>query len=609
MTFGISRKLALLIAVAATLSIAAMSLQLMSLRSLMWNDRKDLIRTQVDSTMAILSHFAAQAEAGTLPLSEAQDRAKEAARAIRYGDDDYIFIFNPQGLRVMHPDLSREGSNAWDATDATGKFHIRDLIAAARIGGGFTQYHVTRLSGGDPLRKLSYSQQFTPWDWTVGAGLYVNDIAADFRAEIRRSGLWSALLLAALIACAVPLSRSISRPIGALTAMMGQLAAGRTDLPAPGRDRGDEVGAMARAVETFRSATIQRDLLTAEAGAARTLQEAEARATQARAAQLDRFVTVIGAGFDRLSSGDLTVRITEDVAPEFAAIRHQFNESLDQLDDALGTVIEGVTMMRAGLAEISSAASDLAHRTEQQAASLEETVAALTEVSRGVDQAATGVAQARVSAETAQKNAEGGGQIVQQAVVAVGQIEGSSRQIGAIIGVIDEIAFQTNLLALNAGIEAARAGDAGAGFAVVAQEVRGLARRSADAAHQIKDLITASTGYVTEGADLVRASGQSLMTIVDEVSTVRRVITTIAETARDQAHSLNALTATADQMDRATQQNAAMVEQTTAATHALEQQTEQLAAAALQFTTTRRDPVAQGGTAMLSGPAEAGFAG
>lgn len=586
MSFGISRKLTLMIGVAVLLSVLAMSLQLQGLHRAMWKDRQAMIAAQVDSAASILAHFAQAAESGAMTVTEAQDRAREAARAIRYGDGDYVFIYDPQGLRIMHPDLSREGTMAWDATDARGKLHIREMIQTAQAGGGFTDYHVERLSGGEPQPKLSYTRMFEPWGWIVGAGLYVDDLNTDFMAEMRRGALWSGLLVLALVACAVPLSRSIGRPIRALTAMMDRLARGDTAAETPGLTRRDELGAMARAVETFRGATIERNQLAGEAEAVNARQAAMVAQSEERAAQLQDFVGAISRGFGRLSAGDLTVRITETVAPEFDPIRRQFNDALDQLDGAFGGVVEGVAVMRAGLAEISVAAQDLAQRTEMQAANLEETVAALGEVSRGVGQAAEGASEAQHGAETAQHSAEGGGEIVRNAVAAVGEIEESTQRIGTIITVIDEIAFQTNLLALNAGIEAARAGEAGRGFAVVAHEVRALAHKTAEAAHEIKTLIGRSNASVREGAELVRASGLSLVEIVEQVSRMRETITRIAAGTREQSHSLRALSEGADQMDRVTQQNAAMVEETTAAARGLEEQTEQLAARAAQFRTS-----------------------
>jgi methyl-accepting chemotaxis protein len=159
----------------------------------------------------------------------------------------------------------------------------------------------------------------------------------------------------------------------------------------------------------------------------------------------------------------------------------------------------------------------------------------------------------------------------------------SSHQISQIIGVIDEIAFQTNLLALNAGVEAARAGEAGRGFAVVASEVRALAQRSAEAAKEIKGLISTSTTQVNRGVDLVAETGKSLERIVAQVAEVNGVIADIASGAKEQSIALAEVNTAIGQMDQVTQQNATMVEETTAASHSLSQETEQLADLMGQF--------------------------
>ncbi|PXA81291.1 chemotaxis protein, partial [Caulobacter sp. D4A] len=191
--------------------------------------------------------------------------------------------------------------------------------------------------------------------------------------------------------------------------------------------------------------------------------------------------------------------------------------------------------------------------------------------------AAEGAGTARRSVDAARKDAEAGGAVVERAVAAMTQIEASSREIGNIIGVIDEIAFQTNLLALNAGVEAARAGDAGKGFAVVASEVRALAQRSAEAAKEIKGLIGASGQQVDEGVALVGQTGEALRRITAGVLEINHTVAEIAAGAQEQATGLAQVNVAVNQMDQATQQNAAMVEQSTAASHSLSNEAAELA--------------------------------
>jgi methyl-accepting chemotaxis protein len=386
------------------------------------------------------------------------------------------------------------------------------------------------------------------------------------------------------------LFRSIAAPITQMTGVMRKLAAGDKNVVVPGANRQDEVGEMAGAVEAFKKAAIERDELAAEAEAARISQD-EAKKRQAaldnaKAEDLRAFVGIVEVGFERLSAGDLTVRMNDAVAAEFEPIRAKFNDSVAQLETAIGGVVTAISSIRTGLSEINTASNDLAHRTEQQAASLEETVAALGEVTQAVNETADGAGKAQAVASGARQKAEKGGEVVSRAVAAMGQIEQSSEKINSIISVIDEIAFQTNLLALNAGVEAARAGEAGRGFAVVAQEVRGLAQRSAEAAKEIKTLIATSREQVGTGVELVTASGKSLEEIVTEVSSMAEVISTIAASAREQATSLREVSGAADQMDKVTQQNAAMVEEATAASQTLTNETEELATAMAKFRTS-----------------------
>ncbi len=231
-----------------------------------------------------------------------------------------------------------------------------------------------------------------------------------------------------------------------------------------------------------------------------------------------------------------------------------------------------------------------------------ETASALDELTATVKRTADGAKQANTAVIQARADAEKSGDVVHQAVTAMGGIENSAQQISQIIGVIDEIAFQTNLLALNAGVEAARAGDAGKGFAVVASEVRALAQRSAEAAKEIKALISASAAQVKEGVDLVGQTGEALGRIVGQVAEISGLVSSIAASAQEQATGLTEVNTAVNSMDQVTQQNAAMVEESTAASHSLVQEANQLTALLARFRLGKRPPGAQPSGAGRSAP-------
>ena len=224
-------------------------------------------------------------------------------------------------------------------------------------------------------------------------------------------------------------------------------------------------------------------------------------------------LTELAGGLSRLAANNLEHSIEKEFLPAYEKLRVDFNVAHENLKSAMTGIAESIDKVASGGQEIATASDDLSRRTEQQAASLEETAAALDQVTSKIKKTTDGARQARTVASEARGDAEQSGEIVRHVVEAMGRIEKSSAEIGQIIGVIDEIAFQTNLLALNASVEAARAGDVGRGFAVVASEVRAMAQRSADAAKEIKGLISASKTEVDTGVRLVAETGKSLSRI------------------------------------------------------------------------------------------------
>jgi methyl-accepting chemotaxis protein len=377
------------------------------------------------------------------------------------------------------------------------------------------------------------------------------------------------------------LSNTIGVPVSRMTAAMRRLASGDNAVEIPAIGRKDEVGLMADAVLNFKDAAIAKARLEGETVEQRRLTEverAEREAEKASEAEADAVaIRAIGQALDHLANGDLTHRITVDFAPKAQQLKTDFNAAADRLQDALRGINNATGGIRSGSEEIASASDDLSRRTEQQAASLEETAAALDEITATVRKTASGANEVSGLVANARAGAEKSGQIVSQAVSAMTEIETSSQQVSQIIGVIDEIAFQTNLLALNAGVEAARAGDAGRGFAVVAQEVRALAQRSAEAAKEIKGLISTSTQQVGAGVSLVGQTGEALRAIVEQVASIDSLVREIAASAQEQATGLHQVNSAVNQMDQVVQQNAAMVEEATAATHSLKGEAGELA--------------------------------
>jgi methyl-accepting chemotaxis protein len=372
----------------------------------------------------------------------------------------------------------------------------------------------------------------------------------------------------------------VIRPVNSITSAMNRLAHGDLDVAIYGEGRRDEIGVMASTVAVFRDNARERVRLEQEAEANRAAAEAERLAherQQAKEAAEVRFaVDKIGHALDALSEGRLTYRITEAFAERLDAIRVNFNEAVGKLEDAMRRVGQNAQAIAAGSSQIHSAADDLSKRTERQAASVEETAAALEQITTTISQTSHRAREAGRQVHETRAAAERSGAIVERAVSAMQEIEGSSKEITTIISVIDEIAFQTNLLALNAGVEAARAGEAGKGFAVVAQEVRELAQRSASAAKEIRALIGKSGDQVKNGVDLVVATGKALEDIVAQVQAVSMNVTAIVEASGDQSIGLKEINTAVAIMDQGTQQNAAMVEESTAASHSLAKEAEAL---------------------------------
>lgn len=404
----------------------------------------------------------------------------------------------------------------------------------------------------------------------------VNGIAARVLSQadtaIQRNIILGLLGVGIGILVMLMFSWRVTRPVSQLKDAMGDMALGDLDRDIPGIEKADELGDIARALEAIRRSIAERSRAEAEG---------KLMAQQRITGALER-------GLAALRQGRLDERLDEAFPPEYEQLRTDFNSTAASLSEQISAVSMSSNAVRSGAGEISSAAQDLAHRTEVQAASLGQTANTVRELANSVAEAGQGVSNVASAAHEAEQEASTSGELMRGAVSAMQSIAATSEKMRSIVEIIDGISFQTNLLALNAGVEAARAGDAGRGFAVVATEVRNLAERSALAAKEIGSLIVHSGEEVRMGVDMVSRTQSSLERIVERSTAVAEMLSRLAETTAQQSEAINGVNKVINELDMATQQNAALVEESTAASRSLAHEAERLSGVVQRFTLARR---------------------
>ena len=280
-------------------------------------------------------------------------------------------------------------------------------------------------------------------------------------------------------------------------------------------------------------------------------------------------LSAVSATMSRLADGEVSIRMHGSYAGAFAALQADVNAAARQLDEALGEVSRRATDVLGDSSDLTAAASDLSARTERTAGTVAETTRSLEGMVRSIADTARLAAEARTSASDTEREARESDAVVRDAIEGMQEIKALSGRIGKTLAIIDDIAFQTNLLALNAGVEAARAGPAGRGFAIVASEVRALARKVAEAAQQIGDLVRTSSDRIEDGVGRVGRTGDTLEALGRRIRQIGAQIEEIADAAEAQSVGAEEMNRAMAEIDTATQQNAAMFEETTAANMSL----------------------------------------
>ncbi|HLK19172.1 MAG TPA: methyl-accepting chemotaxis protein [Bryobacteraceae bacterium] len=428
------------------------------------------------------------------------------------------------------------------------------------------------------------------------------EVDATARSAEKAAATLMGLAVLLAIVLGFTIARIITRPLALLVEVARKLAAGDVNQTLDYHS-GSELGNLASTfnglIETVKgllaetSATVeaarQGDLN--RRGNAAKFQGAFRELVGGINETLDAFCAPVqeaSAALAKVAERDLTARVNGDYKGDFAIIKNSLNQAVENLNAALTEVNGSAQHVTDTAQQMSSASEQIASGAQEQASSLEETASSLEEISSTIKQNAENARQASQLAAGSREAAEKGGQVVNAAVEAMGEINQSSKRIADIITTIDEIAFQTNLLALNAAVEAARAGEQGRGFAVVASEVRNLAQRSATAAKEIKGLIQDSVHKVENGSELVNRSGQTLSEIVHSVKRVTDIVAEIAAASQEQATGIEQVNKATMQMDQVTQANSGQTEEMSSTAQGLSSSAEQLQAMVAGFRLSER---------------------
>ncbi len=484
----IGQRLMALVGLFALMYVGVDTFNLVGLRDALYEQKADETRRIVEVAHSLVRDFHARAQRGEMPEDKAKEAALLAIKGLRYEGEQYFWVNDMDAVMLMHPTSPKlVGTSLLKLQDAHGEHIFSDMVEVVKRSGAGHYKYFWPPESKSAQPKVSYVAGFKPWGWVIGSGVFVEDVETTFWRKAVLAGGVSALTLLVVVFVASRIARSITKPVNEMTRVMGILAQGDRTIEIPARDRRDEIGAMATAVQVFKEGMIEAERLAQE-----QRREQEARAERAR-----RIEELCGA-FDAASAA--AVNSVAAAAAQMQSSSESMGEAADQTSRRADTV---------------------AAASEQASANVETVAAATEELSASIAEIGRQVGAASEIASTA----------VRQANDTSAKVQGladAAQKIGDVVKLINDIADQTNLLALNATIEAARAGDAGKGFAVVASEVKSLANQTARATEEIAAQISGVQSSTREAVE-------AIMAITKTIEKVDEIASSIASSVEEQS--------------------------------------------------------------------------